>query len=35
MMNMSFLELMQDLAPDGLVQAETVVGERLNKEEEE
>jgi type VI secretion system protein ImpA len=35
MMNMSFLELMQDLAPDGLLQAETVVGERLNKEEEE
>ena len=35
MMNMSFLELMQDLAPDGLVQAETVVGEKLNKDEEE
>lgn len=35
MMNMSFLELMQDLAPDGLTQAETVVGEKLNKDEEE
>lgn len=35
MMNMSFLELMQDLAPDGLVQAETVVGEKLNKDDEE
>lgn len=35
MMNMSFLELMQDLAPDGLVQAETVVGEKLNKDEDE
>ncbi|MCM8612049.1 type VI secretion system protein TssA [Accumulibacter sp.] len=34
MMNMSFLELMHDLAPDGLEQAETVVGEKLNKEEE-
>lgn len=35
MMNMSFLELMQDVAPDGLIQAETVVGEKLNKDEEE
>lgn len=35
MMNMSFLELMQDVAPDGLTQAETVVGERLNPDEEE
>lgn len=35
MMNMSFLELMQDLAPDGLTQAETVVGEKLHKDEEE
>ena len=35
MMNMSFLELMQDVAPDGLLQAETVVGEKLNKDEEE
>ncbi len=34
MMNMSFLELMQDVAPDGLPQAETVVGEKLNKDEE-
>lgn len=34
MMNMSFLELMHDVAPDGLEQAETVVGEKLNKEEE-
>jgi len=34
MMNMSFLELMQDVAPDGLQQAETVVGEKLNKDEE-
>jgi len=33
MMNMSFLELMQDMAPDGLGQAEKVVGERLNKDE--
>mgnify|MGYP000738829940 CR=1 FL=1 len=32
---MSFLELMQDVAPDGLIQAETVVGEKLNKDEEE
>ena len=32
---MSFLELMQDLAPDGLTQAETVVGEKLHKDEEE
>lgn len=35
MMNMSFLELMQDVAPDGLLQAETVVGEKLHKDEEE
>ena len=34
MMGMTFLELMQDLAPDGLEQAETIVGEKLNKEEE-
>lgn len=34
MMNMSFLELMHDLAPDGLDQAETVVGEKLKREEE-
>ena len=34
MMSMSFLELMEDLAPDGLTQAETVVGEKLNKDEE-
>lgn len=33
MMNMSFLELMEDMAPDGLSQAEKVVGERLNKDE--
>lgn len=35
MMNMSFLELMQDVAPDGLTQAETVVGEKLNPDEDE
>lgn len=29
MMNMNFLELMQDMAPDGLDQAEKVVGEKL------
>lgn len=33
MMNMNFLELMQELAPDGLGQAEKVVGERLSKDD--
>jgi len=35
MMGMSFLELMEDMAPDGLPQAETVVGEKLHKDEDE
>ncbi|MDD2730231.1 type VI secretion system protein TssA [Malikia sp.] len=34
MMNMSFLELMQDMAPEGLEQAEKVVGEKLVKDDE-
>lgn len=33
MMNMSFLELMQDMAPEGLEQAEKVVGEKLVKDD--
>lgn len=32
MMNMNFLELLNDLAPDGLSQAETVVGAKLENE---
>lgn len=35
MMGMSFLELMRDMAPDGLEQAETVVGEKLETEDKE
>ncbi|HOK71676.1 MAG TPA: type VI secretion system protein TssA [Bacillota bacterium] len=35
MMNMTFLELMQDIAPDGLEQAQIVVGEKLNPDSEE
>ena len=31
LMNMSFLEILDDIAPDGLTQAETVVGEHLQK----
>ena len=30
MMTMNFLQLMQDMAPDGLEQAEKVVGEKLD-----
>lgn len=33
MMNMNFLELMNDLAPDGLNQAEKVVGARFDNPE--
>ena len=33
MMNMSFLELMNDMAPEGLEQAEKVVGEKLVKDD--
>ncbi|GAA5182405.1 type VI secretion system protein TssA [Niveibacterium umoris] len=32
MMNMNFLELLNDMAPDGLSQAETVVGAKLESE---
>lgn len=34
MMNMNFLELMNDMAPEGLEQAEKVVGEKLIKDDE-
>lgn len=34
MMNMSFLELMNDMAPEGLEQAEKVVGQKLVKDDE-
>ncbi len=34
MMNMNFLQLMQDMAPDGLEQAEKVVGEKLDHDDE-
>jgi type VI secretion system protein ImpA len=33
MMGMNFLELMQDLAPDGLEQAEKIVGEKLPRDD--
>ena len=34
MMKMNFLELMKDMAPEGLEQAEKVVGEKLSKDDE-
>jgi type VI secretion system protein ImpA len=34
MMNMNFLELMQDMAPDGLEQAEKVVGQKLGNDDD-
>jgi type VI secretion system protein ImpA len=34
MMNMNFLQLMQDMAPDGLEQAEKVVGDKLGSDDD-
>ena len=34
MMQMGFLELLRDMAPDGLDQAEKVVGERIARDDD-